>query len=249
MLRALLIRHPHIDKILDGQKTWEIRGSRTNIQGRIALVASGSGKVIGVCNLVESIGPLTASSFRKNAAKAGMRPSEANLGGYRQTYAWVLANPKRLKKPVAYKHPSGAIIWVNLDRGVERKILDQLQTPAPLRKTTSLSERVPFAIGDIVSIENDDPGWEEETVIGIVVRKEGNRMKVVFAYEPGTTQISWLTQHVGRVPNRWIDNTYAALVRVEEASVSQREGFERWVPPDRQALLLESERQRQDQAR
>ena len=91
-MRALLIRHPHIDKILDCDKTWEIRGSRTNIRGPIALVASGSGTVIGVCELVDCIGPLTANSFRKNAAKAGMRPSEATLGGYRQTYAWVLAN-------------------------------------------------------------------------------------------------------------------------------------------------------------
>jgi hypothetical protein len=126
MLRALLIQHPNIDQILDGEKTWEIRGSRTHMTGRIALVASGSGTVIGVCNLVESIGPLTADGFRKNAKKAGMRPSECKLGYYRKTYAWVLEKPKYLKKPVPYKHPSGAIIWVKLTAGVERKILDQL---------------------------------------------------------------------------------------------------------------------------
>jgi hypothetical protein len=242
MLRALLIPYPHIHKILDGTKTWEMRGSRTTIRGTIGLIASGSGTVIGVCDVVDCIGPLTANGFRKNATKAGMRPSEAQLGWYRQTYAWVLAKPEYLEKPVPYKHPPGAIIWVNLDRNVERKILDQLQIRTHLRKKTSLSERGLFAIGEIVSMENDDPGWEDETVIGIVVRKDGNRMKVVFAYEVGETQISWLTSDDERVPNRWIDNTYRAFVRVEEASVSQREAFQRWVPLDRQAQLLKSER-------
>jgi len=126
MLRALLIRHPHIDKILDGQKTWEIRGSRTAIRGTIALIASGSGTVIGVCDVVDCIGPLTQDEFRKNAARAGMRKSEAQLGWYRQTYAWVLANPKYLKKPVPYEHPTGAVIWTTLDRSVERRIQRQL---------------------------------------------------------------------------------------------------------------------------
>jgi hypothetical protein len=122
MMRALLIRHPWIDKILDGEKTWEIRGSKTSIHGTVALIPSGSGTIIGLCDFVECIGPLSAKMFRKNAAKAGMRPSEATLGRYRNTYAWVLARPKYLKRPVPYKHPSGAVIWVILDGAVERAI-------------------------------------------------------------------------------------------------------------------------------
>src|SRR5216684_3372672 len=107
MIRALLIRHPWIDKILDGEKTWEIRGSKTSIRGSVGLIASGSGTIVGVCDVVDCVGPLSANMFRKNAAKAGMRPAEARLGGYRHTYAWVLANPRYLKRPVPYKHPSG----------------------------------------------------------------------------------------------------------------------------------------------
>jgi hypothetical protein len=67
-------------------------------------------------------------------------------------------------------------------------------------------------------------------------------MKVVYAYETGETDIAWLTRHDERVPNRWIDNTFAAIVSVEEASLSQREAFQRWVPADRQSQLLKSER-------
>src|SRR5207249_10751001 len=107
-MRALLIRHPWIDMILDGKKVWEIRGSRTSVRGTIGLVPSGSGTVTGVCDVVDCVGPLTADEFRMNAKKAGMRPSEAKLGWYRQTYAWVLEKPRILKRPVKYQRPSGA---------------------------------------------------------------------------------------------------------------------------------------------
>jgi len=126
-MRALVIRRPFVDRILDGKKTWEIRGSRTSVRGPIALIASRSGTVIGVCDLVDCIGPLRAGEFRRNAMKAGMRPSEARLGYYRQTYAWVVKNPRRLVRPVEYQHPSGAVIWVRLEPGVERRIKFQLR--------------------------------------------------------------------------------------------------------------------------
>ena len=126
MLRALLIRRPYINFILDGKKTWEIRGSRTAIRGTIALVQSGSGTVIGLCELVDCIGPLTENSYRQNASKAGIRPKEAKLGRYRQTYAWVMERPRCLNRPVPYCHPSGAVIWVNLDANVQRKIMKEI---------------------------------------------------------------------------------------------------------------------------
>jgi len=125
-MRALLVRYPWIDKILDGEKTWEIRGSRTTVGGTVGLVPSGSGTVVGVCDVVDCIGPLTPEVFRKNANKAGMKSSEATLGHYRQTYAWVLPKPPYLQRPVPYEHPHGAVIWVQLDDKIERKILKQL---------------------------------------------------------------------------------------------------------------------------
>ena len=61
-----------------------------------------------------SLASLTDEQYRKNARKAGTRPSEAQLGYYRQTYAWVMAKPRYLKRPVPYQHPPGAVIWVRL---------------------------------------------------------------------------------------------------------------------------------------
>ena len=122
MIRALLIQPEPLDQILRKKKTWEMRGSRTTIRETVGLIPSRSGTVVAVCDLVDCIGPLSAAQFRKNAARAGLRPCEAQLGYYRETYAWVLANVRILKSPVPYRHPPGAIIWVRLEGETEQTI-------------------------------------------------------------------------------------------------------------------------------
>lgn len=121
-MRALLIKEPFVSQILDGPKVWEIRGSRTHVRGTIGLVASGSGTVVGVCELDECHGPLTAREFKGNARKVGIRPEEAQLGYYAKTYAWEVSGARRFRKPIPYVHRPGAVIWVTLDEGVEKKI-------------------------------------------------------------------------------------------------------------------------------
>jgi hypothetical protein len=127
MLDGLLIRAPWIDKILDGSKTWEIRGSNTYKEGRIGLIESGTGTVVGVAELVGVVGPLSLIELSANWRKAGFdRDENLFMLPYKQTFAWVLQNPKRLRNPVPYNHPSGAVIWVNLKPNVEREVLRQL---------------------------------------------------------------------------------------------------------------------------
>jgi hypothetical protein len=138
MMSALLIRAPYIDWILNGSKTWEIRGSRTTKRGRIGLIQSGTGKVVGVADLVDVVGPLRQAEFISNARKLGLRRSK--LSGrlsYAQPYAWVLKSARRLKTPVRYKHPSGSIIWVNLGPGVQSAIVRQIGK----RKATLVARR------------------------------------------------------------------------------------------------------------
>jgi hypothetical protein len=113
-MRGLIIRSPWIEKILAGQKTWEIRGSRTKIRERIGLIRGGSGLVVGTCDLTEVVGPLSLKELKANARKIGLQPSDLNERPYKTTYAWVMRNPKKFKKPKPYRHPSGAVIWVNL---------------------------------------------------------------------------------------------------------------------------------------
>ena len=111
-MKGLIIKRPWIDFILDGSKTWEIRGSRTNVRGMIELIQSGSGLVVGSVEIVDCIElskEFYSSSFEKHHIQ------NTDNFPYKKTFAWVLKNPKRYDKPRTYKHPMGAIIWVNLD--------------------------------------------------------------------------------------------------------------------------------------
>ena len=117
-MRGLVVRSPWVELILDGRKTWELRGAPTRIRGRIALIRKGSGTLVGHCDLVGVVGPLSRpkllASTRRHRVEAREIPRV--VGRYRKVYAWILSNASRLKQPVHYRHPSGAVIWVNLDR-------------------------------------------------------------------------------------------------------------------------------------
>jgi len=121
-MNGLLIKDPYVTWILEGKKTWEIRGSSTKVRGRIALIKSKTGHVFGTCELVDVKGPLSLEDLRKNAAKLNWKPSEISASGYEKTYAWVLKDARPLETPVPYTHPSGAVIWVKLPAVVLKKL-------------------------------------------------------------------------------------------------------------------------------
>jgi hypothetical protein len=121
--RGLIVRDPFAGWIVDGKKTWELRGRPTNIRGRIAIIEGGTGTVIGTCELCDVLGPLNRKDFLANARKLNWPPARARAVSVDDdTYAWVLRGAKRLPKPVPYRHPRGAIIWVSLTAGVARKV-------------------------------------------------------------------------------------------------------------------------------
>lgn len=129
ILSALIIKKNWLDLILDGSKTWQIRGNATIKRGRIALIESRSGTVVDVAELAGVIGPLSRAEFARNHRKAGLLQPPTSLP-YKRTFAWVLRNAVRLKKPVAYKHPAGAVIWVTLPPFVEREMGLELRLEA-----------------------------------------------------------------------------------------------------------------------
>jgi|SoiMethySBSTD1v2_1073268.scaffolds.fasta_scaffold2023400_1 hypothetical protein len=122
-MKALLIRQPWIDKILRSEKRWELRGSRTKVRGLIALIQSGTGAVVGTCELVEVEGPLSMAELRRSTARHRVPADRFNKRPpYPRTYAWVLRAARRLHKPVRYEHAAGAVIWVNLSSRVATAI-------------------------------------------------------------------------------------------------------------------------------
>lgn len=92
ILRCLCVRHPYAGRIVDGTKPIEYRSRRTNVRGRIGIIESRSGTIIGEAELYDCTGnPET------------------------ECYNWHLRNARRYAKPIPYKHPAGAVVWVNVE--------------------------------------------------------------------------------------------------------------------------------------
>lgn len=109
MKKGLIIRKFWLDKIFDEGKIWEMRSRKTNVRGTILLIESGSGMIVGEVDLIDCI-KLDETSKKNNYDKHKVLLTEI-LEKY--NFAWVLENAKRYKKPIPYKHPQGAVIWVN----------------------------------------------------------------------------------------------------------------------------------------
>ncbi|MCS4089817.1 ASCH domain-containing protein [Rhizobium sp. BK176] len=113
--RGLIVREPWVSLLLSGQKTWELRGSRTSKRGRTALIGSGTGAVLGEADLVDVIGPLSREDIAASVHRHRVdRDWHAAAMPYPNTYAWVFERPTRYPAARPYAHPPGAVIWVKL---------------------------------------------------------------------------------------------------------------------------------------
>jgi DNA polymerase III epsilon subunit-like protein len=118
---AIPIKPYWFNEIMEGRKTWEIRGQVTHTRGMIGLIESGTGHIGGQVDLVDCIGPLTKADLLANVDKHGMPAEELEHGkypngtGYKNAYAYVFKDPQRLEPVIPYNHPSGAITRVTLN--------------------------------------------------------------------------------------------------------------------------------------
>lgn len=113
-MKGLIVKAPWIDLLLEGKKSWEIRGRQTNIRGEIALIQSGTGHIYGTINIVDCK-ELTWEEYQQSESFHCI-PKELRITPpYKRIYAWVLENPIQLERPIPYHHPQGAVIWVNLN--------------------------------------------------------------------------------------------------------------------------------------
>lgn len=109
-MKGLIIRDPWATKILDGEKTWEIRGSYTHIRERIVIVKSGQGAGFGEVNLIDCI-PVTQSDLKSGFAFHRI-PDNYPIQ-YKRPHAWVMELAAWYPEPIRYHHPKGAIIWID----------------------------------------------------------------------------------------------------------------------------------------
>jgi hypothetical protein len=128
-MKALIIDEPGISAILRGEKTWEMRKTGCKLRGPIALIRKGSGHVVGVAEVTDCRPPLgTREAYAASEPYHRVPPTRQELAfaeGWRTP--WVLTNAQPLPRPVPYKHPSGAVIWVNLEPETAASVKAQAQ--------------------------------------------------------------------------------------------------------------------------
>lgn len=147
-MKAIVIDEPWVSLITSGQKTWEMRKNGCAHRGTVALIRKGSGHVVGTATVIGSLPPLTTAEAYAAAEDKHRIPPErqerARFDGWHTP--WVLAEARPLARPVPYRHPNGAVIWVNLEADVARAVTAQMENfhsegPAPTslegRNTTS----------------------------------------------------------------------------------------------------------------
>jgi hypothetical protein len=125
--KGLIIANPWIGYILDGSKTWEMRSSKTSVRGPFGLIRKGTGAIWGIATLADVGCALTPTEMLAFCDKHQV-PAEMIRSGQvaKWNVPWILADVRRLAKPVGYDHPSGAVTWVNLADDVSRAIKDQM---------------------------------------------------------------------------------------------------------------------------
>lgn len=127
--KALIINRPWIDMILNGEKIWEMRSQATSLRGWIGLIEKGTGQVVGVAKLIDCLPPLDRVQMLTSVGKHGIPDTTIRDGAVDNWHTpWVLASARRLFPPVRYRHPPGAVIWVNLDAEVSQAIREALES-------------------------------------------------------------------------------------------------------------------------
>ena len=109
-MKCLFVRAPFAGWIVDGVKTVEYRTRPTNIRGRIGIVQSRSGTVIGTAEIVD-----------------------CEWNEELEHFEWKLSNAVRFADPLPFQQKNGAVVWVDVEVPENRPTAPKL-TAAELRK-------------------------------------------------------------------------------------------------------------------
>lgn len=138
-MKGLVIDMPWIEYLLDGSKTWEMRSQAAAYRGWVALIAKGTGKVVGAGRLVRVGAPLDEKGMIANIDKHRIPEAMIRSGMVdRWVVPWMFEDVTRLPNPVRYDHPSGAVTWVNLYDSVVAAVERQIPRASPADASAAL---------------------------------------------------------------------------------------------------------------
>jgi hypothetical protein len=113
-MNGLIIKSPWIERILEAPRTWAIRGTRTNTRGRVALIAGRSGPIVGTCEIVDCLGPMTLEELRAEAGKQQVPVEMLMSSPGAKSFAWILSEVKALAEPIPCSHATTSTMWMKL---------------------------------------------------------------------------------------------------------------------------------------
>lgn len=113
-MKCLFVRHPYAGWIVDGVKRIEYRTKQTNTRGRIGIIQSRSGTVIGDVEI-------TGCNYNEEL----------------DYYEWELANARRYAQPVPFQGKSGAVVWINVDYDPEAQEIKRPLSDFEFRNQTA----------------------------------------------------------------------------------------------------------------
>jgi len=109
---ALVVKKHWLDKILTGEKDWEIRGCATARRGWIHLAESRAGGIlVGRARLVDCI-RVPKATFKRHVRRHCV--TNAADVPYKSIFAWAFEDAERFAEPFDYEHSPGAVIWVKV---------------------------------------------------------------------------------------------------------------------------------------
>lgn len=68
-MKALIVDEPYVSYILAAKKTWDMRSSHTTFRGTIALIRKGSGTIVGLVDVEDSVGPIDEATIRASGER------------------------------------------------------------------------------------------------------------------------------------------------------------------------------------
>jgi hypothetical protein len=118
-LKGLIIKSSWANLILEGLKTWEIRSSNTKIRGTVYIIKSGTGMIYGSVDIVGSL--FVPRAMFPRFYYRHQVPAAKEIK-YKRLFAWEMENHLKFIDPVPFKHPQGAVIWVDFDEPTQELI-------------------------------------------------------------------------------------------------------------------------------
>jgi uncharacterized protein YcnI len=111
--QALIIQPYWLNQIYHYEKRWEMRSTKTNKRGTFGYIEQGSGLITGQFDLIDSLEGIPLNEYDDYFAMHRIPADKVDLHK-KYPFPWVMENVIKFDVPVEYKHPQGAVIWVNI---------------------------------------------------------------------------------------------------------------------------------------